>query len=108
GELKTASHAIIGGNIYVGGQVSRYFYDDGTFTHYSGDLLVNRGLWPGNQTSQGLQYDGNISSTGYACIRSSGNLGAVGTVVCSEWFRSIGATGWTNHTYGGGIYMVDS
>ena len=27
---------------------------------------------------------------------------------CSGWFRSNGATGWVNATYGGGIYQDDS
>ena len=27
---------------------------------------------------------------------------------CSNWFRSNGATGWLNATYGGGIYQDDS
>jgi hypothetical protein len=27
---------------------------------------------------------------------------------CSNWFRSSGATGWYNGSYGGGIYMTDS
>ncbi|WP_199065451.1 gp53-like domain-containing protein [Chitinimonas sp. BJB300] len=27
---------------------------------------------------------------------------------CDNWFRSTGATGWFNETYGGGLYMTDN
>jgi hypothetical protein len=30
------------------------------------------------------------------------------TIYSNSWFRSNGATGWYNQTYGGGIYMEDS
>lgn len=30
------------------------------------------------------------------------------TMQASDWFRSTGATGWYNNTYGGGICMIDS
>lgn len=30
------------------------------------------------------------------------------TAYASNWFRSIGSTGWCNDTYGGGWYMTDS
>ena len=30
------------------------------------------------------------------------------SMIASDWFRSRGATGWYNETYGGGIYMKDS
>lgn len=30
------------------------------------------------------------------------------TMKASDWFRSTGATGWVNETYGGGVYMSDS
>jgi hypothetical protein len=32
----------------------------------------------------------------------------VGTIYSNGWFRSNGATGWYNQTYGGGIWMEDS
>lgn len=31
-----------------------------------------------------------------------------GSIGCSSWFRSSGATGWYNGTYNGGIYMTDT
>lgn len=30
------------------------------------------------------------------------------TVYTSNWFRTYGATGWYNETYGGGVYMADA
>lgn len=36
------------------------------------------------------------------------NGGSYGTVYLNNWFRSTGATGWYNETYGGGIYMEDA
>ena len=34
--------------------------------------------------------------------------GSHGTVTLNNWFRSTGATGWYNDTYGGGMYMNDT
>ena len=34
--------------------------------------------------------------------------GVTSSMSCSNWFRSSGATGWLNATYGGGIYQDDS
>lgn len=34
--------------------------------------------------------------------------GVTGSVSCSNWFRSNGATGWYNATYGGGWYQTDT
>lgn len=34
--------------------------------------------------------------------------GVAGSVSCGNWFRSNGATGWHNETFGGGIYMEDT
>ncbi|WP_336751744.1 tail fiber domain-containing protein [Aeromonas hydrophila] len=36
------------------------------------------------------------------------NGGSYGTLYLNNWFRSTGATGWYNETYGGGIYMEDA
>ena len=36
---------------------------------------------------------------------TTGNLNAAGNVISNNWFRSIGATGWYNETYGGGMWM---
>ncbi|MFB2927557.1 tail fiber domain-containing protein [Aeromonas hydrophila] len=36
------------------------------------------------------------------------NGGSYGPLYLNNWFRSTGATGWYNETYGGGIYMEDT
>lgn len=55
-------------------------------------------------------YEGGTAlSSKYAALSGatmSGNLTAP-SVYTSNWFRSTGATGWYNATYGGGIYMND-
>lgn len=39
---------------------------------------------------------------------SEGNITALGQMYTNGWFRSSGAQGWYNESYGGGIYMTDS
>ena len=41
-------------------------------------------------------------------LSSPVDITAGGAVYASNWFRSYGATGWYNQTYGGGIWMQDS
>ena len=58
-----------------------------------------------------LAANGSISATG--SLAANGNISATGSVTgyshyASEWYRSTGAYGWYNNTYGGGIYMNDS
>ena len=33
---------------------------------------------------------------------------SVASMICNQWLRTVGETGWYNQTYGGGIYMPDS
>lgn len=56
-------------------------------------------------------------ATGWNRVWHSGNFnpdakmgdgGTYGTLYLNNWFRSNGATGWYNQTYGGGIYMEDA
>ncbi|MCE9679623.1 tail fiber domain-containing protein [Shewanella sp. AS1] len=54
----------------------------------------------GNLSVMGAIVGGRIY-TGY-------DSGIANSVNCSNWFRSSGATGWYNGTYGGGIYMTDT
>ncbi|MGL4844095.1 MAG: tail fiber domain-containing protein [Aeromonas veronii] len=37
-----------------------------------------------------------------------GDGGSYGTLYLNNWFRSTGASGWQNETYGGGMYMEDA
>lgn len=80
-------------------------------TEYREDRIELYGPWPyidfhyGNSTTD---YTSRIFEN------SSGNLWINGvdfrnnTVYCSNWFRSTGASGWYNETYGGGIWMADA
>lgn len=43
-----------------------------------------------------------------ASLSVPGNTDVAGTVWANNWFRSRGATGWLNETYGGGLYMSDA
>ena len=55
---------------------------------------------------------GYISSNSYIRANSRIFVGydssTSNSISCSGWFRSNGATGWINDTYGGGITMTDS
>lgn len=53
-----------------------------------------------------LDVAGSIKATGQ--IWSGYDAGQNGSVSCSNWFRSSGATGWYAASYGGGIYMTDT
>jgi hypothetical protein len=55
------------------------------------------------------------NSTSYLNVVGAGgriytgyDSGVTNSISCSEWFRSSGATGWFNASYGGGIWMNDS
>lgn len=50
-------------------------------------------------------FDGVLEST--SRIFSGFDSGAQGSISCSNWFRTNGATGWYNQTYGGGMTMED-
>lgn len=69
-----------------------------------------------------VNYNNNSAST-YQMLWGSGNsvygTGEIycnpstdylfsGAFYCGNWFRSSGATGWYNESYGGGIYMEDA
>jgi hypothetical protein len=47
----------------------------------------------------------SLASSGAVTI--NGTLTVNGELYATQWFRSTGATGWYNQTYGGGIYMDD-
>ena len=53
-------------------------------------------------------YNSNKSDAAWSCS----TLNANGRVTCADvyssgWLRTVGATGWYNETYAGGMYMVD-
>lgn len=76
----------------------------------------NVGIWlDTNGGKQGGIYADNTSSIGF--INSSGiwslrvslsGWAFANSFNASDWFRSLGNSGWYNQDYGGGIYMEDS
>ncbi len=73
-------------------QQTAYMHDGTIWTRRS----VNGGWagWTRLWDSAGFNPDSKLS-----------NNGSGGTLHLSDWFRSIGATGWYNETFEGGIYM---
>lgn len=86
---------------------------------FSFGTLGKQFYWLGSATSRTSNgYDRSMtfnveSGLLYAPIVSGDRVytgydsGETGSVSCSNWFRSSGATGWYNATYGGGWYMAD-
>ncbi|QJT71852.1 tail fibers protein [Shewanella phage Thanatos-1] len=68
------------------------------------DLTVRNLTAADNVT--GVALNGTTYVTG-GRIFSGWDSGVVGSISCSQWFRSSGATGWFSDTYGGGIWMKD-
>jgi len=60
----------------------------------NGDLYMGwAGAWTSSWFNQSVRSDASPTFS---------------TVYTSNWFRSYGATGWYNQSYGGGIYMEDA
>lgn len=62
--------------------------------------------------SSGISHLNGTTATG-TLIMNAANIGTStgtisGSVRATNWFRSIGTTGWYSETYGGGVYMVDT
>jgi hypothetical protein len=60
-----------------------------------------------NSSKFRVYQDGNLTTAGFVAVGGTGITDA-GSVSANGWFRSTGATGWYNQTYGGGIFMEDS
>ena len=63
------------------------------------------GIWMDEGTTVKVYADKHFSTGGTI---SGGTISSSGAVYASNYFRSYGATGWYNETYGGGIYMDES
>jgi hypothetical protein len=73
-----------------------------------GTVYASGNITSGSYISDGTVYaSGNITSGSYIAAGSTG-ITDLGSVSASNWFRSSGATGWYNQTYGGGIFMNDT
>lgn len=79
----------------VGSTMGGRFYDSDNFTYaylgYGGYSF----------------YSGSGSMYNAGSISTSNDVSA-STMYTSNWFRSTGASGWYNETYGGGMWMNDS
>lgn len=78
-------------------------------TSFNGSANITTSYWGTARTFYTNSYDSYKVSSGVS-VNGSGNVTLLlpTSIRCSEWFRSIGNTGWYSETYGGGIYMIDS
>ena len=72
---------------------------------YAGSIRMNDGSSFGIY-SQGGTALANLSLKGW--YTNYGYINGNGLYLTSGWFRTHGATGWYNQTYGGGMYMTDT
>lgn len=71
-----------------------------------GNLFAGGAIYPGLQTNYYLGYGGNMWGTGNNGMYTNDALGVAGSVLCANWFRSIGNNGWFSQTHGGGIHQT--
>lgn len=116
------NYGIVGGSAYfdtvnsgVAGDPLELCYTRGTEVRIGpsgGTLPIKASIYyDGNNTGYYADPAGtsnfnvlSLSSRAYAGYDS----GVTGSFSCNNWFRSSGATGWYNESYGGGIHMSDS
>lgn len=67
------------------------------------NLRNTRTIW-GQPFNGSQNVSGSLS--GVTTINASGRVTCAG-VYSSSWLRTVGATGWYNETYAGGMYMAD-
>lgn len=78
------------------------FHQPGVF---AGSIRMNDGSTFGIY-AQGGSSLANLSLNGW--YTNYGYINSDGLYLTSGWFRTHGATGWYNQTYGGGMYMTDT
>ena len=86
--MSSASNATYGGEIDTSSDYNMYFKMGAA----------------GASVSRGFMFIGSYNSAEYTLAHLTYN----GFYLNRGWFRSVGATGWYNETYGGGIYMEDT
>ena len=122
GTFRTAGIAYFGNNLRIqdsgsyseliggSGKSIKFYTNDGIYNPLnlfsSGNVGVN------TATDAGYKLDVNgagrfTESISASRIFTGYDSGSSGSVSCSNWFRSNGATGWFNETYGAGIHMTD-
>jgi hypothetical protein len=86
----------------------RAILHSGNYNSYSPTLTGGgaSGTW-------GVNVTGTAASETLATVTGRGaststNITTTGAMFASNWYRSYGATGWYNESYGGGIWMSDS
>lgn len=101
-------------------QVSGKYSHDKTQLIFNGEngTIQYRKSWYNNTAWTGLRtildssnYSGYSSFSGAVGgdrIYAGWDSGVSGSISCTAWFRSSGANGWYNETYGGGIWMNDT
>lgn len=76
-----------------------YYTPDGTKTYFGR-----------NSSTYFLNNNGDIAAgtVGARRFATGADHGINYSMMCTNWFRSVGNTGWHNQTHGGGIYMEDA
>jgi len=101
------------------GGTQRWYTSGSNYIQFTGTTITaslngtasNAALLDNIDSSQFLRSDANDTFTGTLTGSridlgyAHGNANSIGA---SNWFRSSGATGWYNGTYGGGIRMIDT
>jgi len=95
GNYSSYALPLTGGTISGGLTVSGSISPGATNTYNIGSTTAS---WA-NGYFNNLRVGGYIN-TSYAISTSS--------FICNSWVRTVGATGWYNETYAGGIYMADT
>lgn len=71
------------------------------------NTLYANSLQTDSQTISGDLTVNGYTHMGYSTSRSDTKLSVAG-ITNNQWYRSSGAVGWYNDSYGGGVYMSDS
>lgn len=136
GEISSVGAIISGAGLYPSNQTTYFLSKNASWAglYVNGALAAAGNIYPGNQNSYYLSYSsaflitnanfqagGIISPSNQSVyywdvgthtiantMYTNANLESGARIYASDWFRSIGATGWYNHTYGGGIFMQNT
>jgi hypothetical protein len=99
-----ASVVATNGNLHIDPKDGNHLYLN-FFAAAGTRTFFQRGAEPFYLDSNGDINGKTISARRFA---TGADQGIDYSVMCTNWFRSVGATGWYSQTYGGGIYMEDT